>query len=478
MKIVMVASEALPFVKTGGLADVSFSLSRELALLGEDVSVIIPYFDKIKSSFPQLETKQVGSLAIQVGWRRPIANVYLTEYLGIKYYLVENQQYFERGGLYGYGDDGERFAFFTLAAKTIMIKLKMNPDIVHVHDWHAGMLACTIKEDTTCNKYFTKTKFVFSIHNPAFQGLMGRDILEGCYNLSSQLFDNGKVRLKDMVSTLKAGIVYADKVTTVSPTHHNELLTPEGSMGLDGVLRLREWDFCGFLNGIDYDEFNPVKDKFIFTNYSAVNFLRQKELNKRALFSNLGIHEYGKPLFSMVSRLTWQKGIDILLPVIDGLLARGCNVIVLGSGEYKYEQALEQLRARYPKNMAIYIGYSEPLAHQIYASSDFFLMPSLFEPCGLGQMIAQRYGTLPIVRETGGLADSVIGYNKMNAESSNGFSFKDFNVDGLSYATYLAYDSWFDIKLRKKLMKNAIQTDNSWKKSANLYLGLYKSLVR
>ena len=478
MKIVMVASESRPFCKTGGLADVVYSLSKELAVQGEEVSIILPYYDAIARSLPKAQLKKEVSFNTHMSWRQQSVDVYSTVCDGINFYFIENQQYFERGHVYGDFDDGERFAFFTNAAKELLIAKKMHPDIIHVHDWQAGMLPCLMKVDPLIQKKFAKTKYVFTIHNPAFQGLMPRFTLGDFYNLTDELFDNGAVRFKDQVSTLKAGIVYSDKITTVSPTHHLELLTPEGGMGLDGVLRYREWDFSGILNGIDYLEFNPEDDKVIAMQYTAKTLVSGKKANKEALCKEFGLKNKQAPLYSLVTRITWQKGFDIIFPAVEELINRGANIIMLGSGEYDYEQKWEDIRRRYPEQVGLYIGYSDPLAHKIYAASDFFIMPSLFEPCGLGQMIAQRYGTLPIVRRTGGLKDSVICYDGNNAETSNGFGFDAYSVYEMKRTSHYAFDVYQDKKLLHQLMKNAMLTDNSWQKSTQEYLALYKQLVK
>ena len=474
MKIAMVASESRPFCKTGGLADVVYSLSKELVIMGEEVMVILPFYQVIKNTI-KTPVKYVDSFIVNMSWRHHEAKVYTAEADGITFYFIEHW-YFDRINLYGDGDDGERFAFFTLAARELMSRQKVIPDIIHVHDWQAGILPCLIKEEAWARKLFKGTQFVLTIHNPAFQGMLDRDALGNLYDLPLSLFDDGQVRLDGRVSTLKAGIVYADKITTVSPNHHSELLTPEGGMHLDGVLNLREWDFCGILNGIDYLEFNPNKDAYIPAQYNAVNYVSGKKACHDALLKELNIKDYNQPLFSMVSRLTWQKGLDILFPAIEQLANRGCNVVVLGSGERQYELELEKLRAKYPDKIAIYIGYNDVLAHRIYAASDFFLMPSLFEPCGLGQMIAQRYGCLPIVRRTGGLKDSVINYDGGNEDVANGFGFDNYHPDDMLYTCVYAFDAWHNKPLIKKLMKNAIKTDNSWAKSAANYLGVYKEL--
>ena len=478
MKVLMVASEARPFCKTGGLADVVYSLAKELAVLGEEVSIIIPYYDNISRKLPKSELVKEVSFNTHMSWRQQTVDVYSCVREGITYYFIENRQYFERGHLYGDFDDGERFAFFTMAVKEFLITKKYYPDIIHVHDWQAGMLPAIIKIDAACQKKFAKTKYVFTIHNPAFQGMMPKFTLGDFYNLTDELFDNGAVRFKDQVSTLKAGIVFADKITTVSPTHHLELLTAEGGMGLDSVLRFREWDFSGILNGIDYLEFNPEDDPQIEKPFNANNLVSGKKANREALFKQFGLKNNDYPVYSLVTRITWQKGFDIIFPMIEGLIKRGANVIMLGSGEYHYEQKWEEIRRKYPDRVGLYIGYSDPLAHKIYASSDFFIMPSLFEPCGLGQMIAQRYGTLPIVRRTGGLKDSVICYDGSNQKTANGFGFDAYSVYEMDRTAHYAFEVYQDKKVLHQLMKNAMLTDNSWQKSTQEYLKVYKLLVK
>ena len=477
MKIVMVASEARPFCKTGGLADVVYSLSKELVVQGEDVYIILPFYDSIRRQLVNEKLEKVASFNTHMSWRQQNVDVYQIKQDGIKYYLIENRQYFERGHIYGDFDDGERFGFFTMAAKEFLINKRLYPNIIHVHDWQAGMLPCLLKVDPDCAKKFAKTKFVFTIHNPAFQGMMPKFTLGDFYNLTDDLFDNGSVRFKDQVSTLKAGIVYSDKITTVSPTHHLELLSPEGGMGLDGVLTYREWDFSGILNGIDYLEFNPSDDKQIAKQYTEKNLVTAKKANREALFKEYGLKANNGPLYSLVTRITWQKGFDIIFPAVEELLNRGASIFMLGSGESQYEQRWEELKRRYPDRVGLYIGYSDSLAHKIYAASDFFIMPSLFEPCGLGQMIAQRYGTLPIVRRTGGLRDSVICYDGNNAETSNGFGFDAYSVYEMTRTAHYAYDVYQDKKLLHRLMKNAMLTDNSWQKSTQEYLKLYNQLI-
>lgn len=478
MKIAMVASEARPFCKTGGLADVVYSLSKELVKMGEDVCIFLPFYDSIRRQISEKALKKAASFKTHMSWRKQNVDVYQLVCEGINYYFIENQQYFERGHIYGDFDDGERFAFFTMAVKQFMLTKRMYPNIIHVHDWQAGMLPCVLRVDDECREKFAKTKFVFTIHNPAFQGLMPKFTLGDFYNLTDEYYDNGSVRFKDQVSTLKAGIVYANKITTVSPTHHLELLTPEGGMGLDQVLRYREWDFSGILNGIDYLEFNPNEDKQIAKPYTEKNLVSGKKANKEALMNQYGLKNTKGPLFSLVTRITWQKGFDIIFPAVEELIKRGASIFMLGSGESQYEKRWEELRNRYPEQVGIFIGYSDNLAHKVYAASDFFIMPSLFEPCGLGQMIAQRYGTLPIVRRTGGLKDSVICFDGSNAETSNGFGFDAYSIYEMNRTAQYAFDIYENKKILHQLMKNAMVTDNSWLKSTLEYIKLYKALVK
>lgn len=477
MKIAMIASESNPLAKTGGLADVVYSLSKELTILGEEVIIIIPFYGNIKGTI-KTGLDHVCHYQVHLSWRCAEVDVYRTYIDGIAYYLISNDQYFNRGHLYGDFDDGERFAFFTLACKELFSNVNFKPDIIHIHDWQPGMLPCLIKEENPRLDIFKNTKFVLTIHNPAFQGMLPREMLGDLYNLSDELFRSGKVEFHNMVSTLKTGIIYSDKVTTVSPTHRQELMSKEGSKGLDDIMWYKEHDFCGFLNGIDVGEFDPRHDEKIVQVYDGRTCVSGKAANKKALVEHFNLLDPTAPLFVLVSRLTWQKGLDLLIPTCYELVNRGANIIILGSGEYEAEQSFERLRGSYPHHVGIYIGYNDDLAHLIYAGGDLFMMPSLFEPCGIGQMIAQRYGTLPIVRRTGGLKDSVIGYDNNNQDIANGFGFDDYTIEAFINTCLYALDVYNNkSSVFKKLIKNAMKVDNSWKKSAKLYLGLYKSVV-
>jgi len=473
MKIAMIASEANPFVKTGGLADVTYALSKELVTMGEEVVLFLPLYktfrEKVLSSI-----EQVARVEVKMAWRKNFANIYRIVQDGITYYFVENYQYFERDAVYGYGDDGERFAFFVSAVYKALPKINFEADVIHVHDWQTAMFPCLAKE--LKEDFYKKTKYVLTIHNPAFKGMLKKEALGNLFNLSEEIFNNGKTRFEGNVSTLKCGIVYADKINTVSPNHRLELLSKEGGMGLNEVLKYRRYDFFGILNGIDYVEFNPSDDRYIKENFDSTNVFDKKILLKQSVARRYALAIAGRPLFAIVTRLTWQKGFDIMIPVIEHLASEGYSFIIVGSGEYEIESKLQSLANRYSRNIALYLGYSNELAHLAYAASDFFLMPSLFEPCGLGQMIAERYGSLPIVRGVGGLRDSVIKYVGTNAKKANGFAFDDYKIEALYNTILYAIETYKDKNTFKQIVLNALETDNSWAKSANEYIGIYKTL--
>ena len=476
MKIAMVASEANPLCKTGGLADVIGSLSRELCRMGHEAFIILPFYKTVKERANLTVTRR-GSFEVTLSWRHQNAEIYETEVSGVNYILIGNDYYFRRDGLYGYDDDGERFAFFTLAARDVFGFLGIKPDIIHIHDWQVGMLPVLIREQNQLDPTFANTRFVMTLHNEAFKGYVDRYFLGQFYNLPDRLYDDGSVRFDGMVSTLKSGIVFSDKIVAVSPNHANELLSPGDSMRLDGVLELRRADFTGIVNGVDEEEFNPETDPLIAGHFSATKLATGKKACRKKLIKTMDLDDDDAPIFGLVSRLTWQKGIDLIIGYAEELIARGGKIAILGSGEADLENRLEDLHARYPRRAAIYRGYSNALAHEIYAGSDFFLMPSLFEPCGIGQMIAQRYGALPIARRVGGLSDTIVAYDGQNDDVADGFLFNDYDVGGLRYACDLALDVYADSKKMRKLVVNAIKADHSWRRSAELYLGIYKELV-
>lgn len=466
MKIVMVASESNPLVKTGGLADVVYSLSRELVKAGHEVFVFLPYYKKIKDKNLKIIASNYDY--IYMAWRHQYVGVLDYVVDGIQFKLIDNEQYFNRDGLYGYDDDGERFAFFTLAVQKIIQSQHINPDIIHVHDWQAGMLPAVMKGAPLEKK---KYHYVLTIHNPAFKGYLDRESLGNIYNLSDDMYTSGAVRFEDRVSSLKAGIYFADKITTVSPTHRNELLNRDSSQGLSDVLEFRKDDFVGIVNGIDVNEFNPETDNRIAANFSSKSYKTNRKKCKKAMLDRFNLKNHSAPTYGLVSRLTWQKGIDLILTDAEYLLSQGANIIMLGSGEYNLEKGFQSLRDRYPNQVGIFIGYNDDLAHQVYAGLDFFLMPSLFEPCGIGQIIAQRYGALPIARETGGLVDTV------HAEV-DGFTFSEYNPHSLYCVLKRTLEVYKDKVFMDKLIKKAMSLDRSWLDSMNKYVDVYLEAMK
>lgn len=474
MNIMMVSAESCPLYKTGGLADVVYALSKEVAKKNHNVSIVLPYYEAIKANKNYSFTK-TDEFFVSMSWRINKAEIYEGTIDGIKYYLISNP-YFDTYDIYNEQTYVERFAFFNLAAKQLIALKK--PNIVHVHDWHVGMLPCLMREDKENQKIFSKIKTVFTIHNVLFQGKFDKYILNNCFNLNDELFDNGMVRFDNLVNAMKTGIVYADYITTVSPNYAKELLTPEGGKGMNYVLKDKINLFSGILNGIDTETFNPYKDPFISFNYNSVNYFRTKIMNKRSLFKELNIFEYGGPLYCYISRFDRSKGCELMFPALREILDRKGNIIMLGKGDYNFEQQAEQLRRDYPKQVYVYIGLNEELAHKVYAASDFLIMPSITEACGLSQLIAQRYGTLPIVRNTGGLVDTVRGYEGNNADRADGISFNDYDYFAITNAFVRAEQLWKNIPDRMKVMKNAMRKDNSWTKSAQEYIEIYKNILK
>lgn len=473
----MICSEAAPLVKTGGLGDVTSALSKELTKQEQDVVMVLPYYKVIKEN-KSLKVKFVSEFHIQMSWRNQYVGIFTAKINGVKFYFIDNESYFKRDNIYGYDDDAERFAFFCLASLETLRNVKFKPDVIHVHDWHSAIIPCLIKERFNQDPFFKGTKSILTIHNPEFKGFLDKYFLKNYFDLSDYIYDIGNVRFEGMVSTLKAGIHYADIVTTVSPTHRDELFTYRLSQGLNYCLELRRDDFYGILNGIDVEEFNPRTDKKIAANYNESSFLKSKNICRKNLLETYKLPHTKGPIFAVVSRLTEQKGIDLILRNIDHIVGNGATLLILGSGERSFEQRFEQYRAKYPENVGIYIGYNNDLAHKIYAGSDFLLMPSAFEPCGISQMIAQAYGCLPIVRETGGLKDTVIHFDGKNTKKANGLVFKELVSERLGETINSALALYDNKEQMKKLIKNAMSLDLSWACSAKKYIELYEKVLK
>lgn len=471
MKVLFVTSEAYPFAMSGGLADVSGALPKALRKRLVGCRVVMPLYDIISDEL-KASMKFLFSFTVPVAWRRQYCGVFEAKYEGVTYYLLDNQYYFKRGSLYGHYDDAERFAFFSRASIDLLKLIDFQPDVIHCNDWQSALIPVYMDlYYKPCDPFYSGIKTLLTIHNIQYQGIYGEEILEDVFGISRDRLDI--MGYEGCVNLLKAGIETADKVSTVSPTYSKEILTPEYAHKLDGILRAREYKLSGIVNGIDVDVYNPLTDKNIEKNYSVDNF-EDKVINKLALQKEMGLPEREDvPIISMVTRLVSHKGLDIVKYAIEDVLQRDVQLVILGSGDFEYESFFRYLKGKYPDKVGIKIGFVPALARKIYAGSDIFLMPSLSEPCGLSQMIALRYGTVPVTRETGGLKDTVI--DSMDGKG-NGFTFANYNGDDLKFTLHRCIDAYSDKEGWTILAKRCMECDNSWAKSAGDYIKLYKSM--
>jgi starch synthase len=475
LNILIAASEAHPFIKTGGLGDVIGALPKSLKKLGADVRVVMPNYRDIKKEIKD-KLKYINNFSIKVGWRNQYCGVFEYDCEGVKFYLLDNEYYFKRDGLYGYYDDGEKFAFFSRAVLEFVKQLDWTPNVIHCNDWQTGMIPVLHKLEYIKEEKFKNMKTIFSIHNLFFKGEFTKEVLPELFGYDYEAFNNGSLELYGGVSFLKGGINYSDIVSTVSETYAEEIKTSEYGEKLEGLLRYRGSALKGIVNGIDYEEYNPEKDKIIYKNYN-VNSIEDKYVNKEKLQEELKLPiNKNIPMIGMVSRLTHQKGCDIIINSLEAILEEEVQVIILGTGEEMYEEAFRDFERRHGDKVRAKITFSNDLAHKIYAASDMFLMPSLFEPCGLGQLIALRYGTVPIVRETGGLKDTVNPYNKYE-NTGNGFGFRNYRTDELLNTVRCALSIYKDKYAWNRIVFEAMNSDNSWEKSAKEYMKLYSGIL-
>lgn len=468
--ILYVAAEGLPFVKTGGLADVIGSLPQAMAEEKFKVSVVMPLYLKVARNEHSTLTR-LKSFPIEIANYHTIATIYSRVEKDVTYYLVEHAGYFEREGYYGFADDGERFAYFTHAVLRMIEEKIVEPDVLHSHDWHTGFISLLAK---TVYKNRIKEMFtIFTIHNLLFQGVFPYEILGSCLGLGNDWYFDGRLRFKHGISFMKAGIVYSDIVTTVSETYAKEILTPFFGEGMEEVLRLREWDLYGIVNGIDIDLWNPMNDSALTQNYDIHSVDEGKKANKLKIQADLGLRlDENVMMVSMVSRLTSQKGIGIILEAMNDIMGWDIQLVILGTGDQWAEDALKSIEFKYPRRAVYYCGYNETMAHRIYAASDVFLMPSIFEPCGISQMISMRYGSLPLVRETGGLKDTVQAFNEFTNEGV-GFSFASADVNDFKRILWYAYDVFTYRRDKLEILRrNAMSKDVSWQHSAKVYANL------
>ena len=472
MKVLYAASEALPFIASGGLGDVAGSLPHALRKRLIGCRVVLPMYDTIKQELKDT-MKFITHISVPVAWRRQYCGIFEAKYNGVIYYLIDNQYYFKRDTIYGHYDDAERFAFFSRAVLEIIPYIDFKPDIIHCNDWQTALTPVYYSAMYANSPGYENIKTIFTIHNIQYQGVYGKELLEDVLGIPA---DKASLLEYDgCINFMKGAIECADKVTTVSPSYADEILDPWYSHGLDSILNERRYKLSGILNGIDTVGYDPATDKCIKANFSADD-ISGKKIDKEELQKEMG-HPVkpGVPVIGMVTRLVSHKGLDLVKGILDELLATSeMQLVVLGSGDYEYESYFRWIAEKYPDKVGLRIGFVPELARKIYAGADMFLMPSKSEPCGLSQMVALRYGTVPIVRETGGLRDSI---TDCGDGKGNGFTFKSYNahdmLDAIRRALTLYYNGdWNELVLR------ALNCDFSWGRSANAYIRLYKETLK
>ena len=477
-KILFAASECVPFMKTGGLADVVGSLPKCFPKEKYDVRVVLPKYAGIPKTYTD-RMKYVTNFYMDLNWREQYVGIFKLDWEGITCYFIDNEEHFGSPAPYaGMPWDLEKFAFFSKAVLSILPVVKFQPQIIHCHDWQTGLVPVYLNERFQGDEFFWGMKSVMTVHNLKFQGVWDKKTVQGISGLSDYYFTADKLEYKGDANYLKGGLVFADAITTVSRTYAEEIKTPFYGEGLDGLMRARAGDLRGIVNGIDYDVYDPESDPMIAKQFTAANWRREKGKNKTALQRELGLSEDPHTMMiGVVSRLTDQKGFDLIAYMMDELCQDNIQLVVLGTGEPQYENMFRHFAWKYPEKVSANITYAEELSHKIYASCDAFLMPSLFEPCGLSQLMSLRYGTIPIVRETGGLADTVTPYNEYEG-SGTGFSFANYNahemLGAIRYAERIFYDKKRDWN---KLVDRAMAQDWSWQASADKYREMYDWLV-
>lgn len=476
MKVLFVAAEGVPFSKTGGLADVIGALPKELKNLGINVAVVLPKYGDTADEYAS-RMELVHRMSVQVGWRNQYCGVLKLVHDGVPFYFIDNEAHFKRPGTYGFFDDGERFSFFNRAVLEALPFMGFQPEIIHCHDWHAGMVPVLLTQYRN-QEFYSRIKTVFTVHNLQYQGVFPKSVLGDLLGLGWEHFNVNGVEFHDQVSFMKGGLNYANALTTVSPTYAQEIQHPFYGANLEGVLARRQSFLSGILNGIDTEEWNPQTDAHLTRNYTWRSWKRKEE-NKTALQEELGLRQDPNiPLIGMVTRLAKQKGLDLVAHVLHEILEMDLQIAVLGTGEAQFEEMFRHFAGRFPDKVSANIKFENALAHKIYAASDLFLMPSLFEPCGLGQMIAMRYGSLPIVRETGGLKDTVLPYNQVTDEGL-GFSFANYNAHELLDTVRRAVKLYEEDKegAWKRMVMRAMRADFSWGASALKYKELYEQVI-
>lgn len=469
MKILFCASESHPFIKVGGLGDVIYSLPKALAKSNNEICVILPLYKQIKYTYRDLEF--IDEFYISLGYRHQYVGLKRYKLDNVTYYFIDNEQYFGRETIYGDFDDGERFTYFSKAIVEVVARHFRHFDVLHCNDWQTAMVPLLVRE------YNLPIKTVFTIHNLKFQGIFSFDMVFEMLGLPAYYMNEDKFGFYGNANYLKSGIVFADRVTTVSPTYAEEIKQEYYGEKLDGLINEKSFKISGILNGIDYDIYDPKKDRYIAKNYNFKTIEKKYE-NKEFFQREMQLPQRQEvPMIGMVSRLTDQKGLDLIVAVLDEILQMDLQLVIIGTGDAKYENILREYEYRYHDKMRGIIKYDFPMASRIYASTDIYLMPSKFEPCGLSQMIAMRYGSIPLVRETGGLKDTVKPYNQYTGEG-NGFSFTNYNAHEMLFTIQKAVGLFYDDKPAfKKLIESSMSEDFSWKNSSSKYNELYKELI-
>lgn len=480
-KILIASTEAVPFAKTGGLADVVGALPKALENLGAEVRIVMPKYGSISE-------KKFGLKKVGEPFSVPMAGEMVEVSVKVgkcpnckgKAYFIECDKYFGREGLYqdngvDYPDNDERFALFSRAVIEMMKVIDYKPDVIHCNDWQTGLIPTFLKVLYSTDEYYKGIATVMTIHNIAYQGIFSHGTMEKI-GLPWSIFNVDGVEYWGHISYLKAGLVYADVINTVSPTYAKEIQTTEEyGRGMEGLLAKRTGDLYGILNGIDYSIWDPAKDEFIFSKYDKSD-LRGKSRNKKSLQKELDLPQENVPMLGVISRLADQKGFDLIAERIEQMMEMDVQMVVLGTGDAKYHEMLTVLKEKYPKNLSVSLKFDDPLAHQIYAGCDLFLMPSRFEPCGLGQMVSLKYGTLPVVHRTGGLADTVVDYTE-DPNQGNGFVFTQYSSEALLDAVTRALETYSNKRKWNTIVKNCMGMDFSWKASASKYVELYDTAI-
>jgi len=481
INVVFVASEAAPFAKTGGLADVAGSLPKALnqgTIDGQpvNVKVFMPLHVKISPSFRDQMT-YLGFTTVNMGWRTQYVGLLTLHYDGVDYYFIDNEFYFKRHALYGDGDDAERYIYFSKAVLAALKMIELKPEIIHTNDWHAASVNVLLDYYRKHDPFYQGIKTVFTIHNLRYQGVFDPYIMGDLLNLPYEYYHEERLKFYENINILKGGIVFSDHITTVSKSYAHEITYPYFGENLDGIINKYSHKLTGIVNGIDYDVYDPETDSNLPVHYTVTD-LSNKKIIKKQVQERFGLPvNPDVPMLSIISRLADMKGLDLVQHILDELLTLDVQLVVLGTGEKRYEDLFKHYQYMHPNKLSARIFFDQHESHLIYAASDLFLMPSLFEPCGLSQLIALRYGTIPVVRQIGGLKDTVIPYNKYTGEGT-GFGFMNYNAHELLFTIKEALEYFKDPVAWPKLMTQAMQADHSWETSSKEYLSVYASLLR